>query len=258
MKHFLTILGHEIRMLLVSASTYVAAVLFLALMGFIFAGLLETYTPTPSQATPEAPPAAVYFQLFWFPTFFIIPLLTMRCFAEERRLGTLETLFAAPVSAAEVVLGKFGAAYLLYLALWGATGGFFWLLSHYVSDPRLLDPGPLIGGYVFIAVSGLLFVAVGVWASSLTRNQGVAALLTIIPIVLIVLGPKVALENSALLQQDSMRSVHDALDYAQVFRHLDDFTRGVADARALLYYLSGASLALIFSAFSVEAKRLHS
>ncbi len=253
MKHFLTILGHEIRMLLVTASTYVAAVLFLALMGAIFTGLLESYTTTAQ----ETPPSAVFFQLFWVPVFFMVPLLTMRCFAEERRLGTLETLFAAPVSATEVVLGKFGAAYLLYLSLWGATGGFFWILRHYASDPRLLDPGPLVGGYVFIALSGLLFVALGVWMSSLTRNQGVAALLTFVLVVLVVWGPAVALDNFAVLRLDSMRPLREALDYAQVFRHLDDFTRGVADMRALLSHLSGASLALIFTVFSLEAKRLH-
>jgi ABC-2 type transport system permease protein len=254
LKHLITILGHEIRMLLVSAGTYVAAVLFLALMGFVFASLLESY----STVAQETPPAAVYFQLFWLPVFFMVPLLTMRCFAEERRLGTLETLFAAPVSAAEVVLGKFGAAYLLYVSLWGATGVFFWLLRHYASDPRLLDAGPLVGGYLFIAVSGLLFVAVGVWASSITRNQGVAALITFVLVLLIVWGPTVALENFPLLRQDTMRSVRGVLEYAKVFQHLDDFTHGVADVRALLFYLSGASLALVFSAFSVEAKRLHS
>ncbi len=252
-KHFLTILGHEIRMLLVNASTYVAAVLFLALMGLVFTTLLESYSTTAQ----EASPAAVFFQLFWLPVFFMVPLLTMRSFAEERRLGTLETLFAAPVSTTEVVLGKFGAAYLLYLLLWGLTGGFFWILRHYANDPRLIDSGPLIGGFTFIAVSGLLFVALGVWMSSLTRNQGVAALLAFVLIVLVVWGPALALDNFPVLRLETMRPLREALEYAKVFRHLDDFTRGVADVRAVLFHVSGATLALVFCVFSLEAKRLH-
>jgi ABC-type transport system involved in multi-copper enzyme maturation permease subunit len=113
MRHYFTILSQEIRALLYSSSTYIAAVLFLLVMGFIFTGVLDLYSKTPQ----ESPPAAVFFQLFWIPVFFMVPLLTMKSFAEERRQGTLETLLTAPVSTAEVVLGKFSAAYLFYLLL---------------------------------------------------------------------------------------------------------------------------------------------
>ena len=103
--------------------------------------------------------------------------MTMKSVSEERRLGTLETLLTTPVSTAEVVLGKYGAAYFLYLLLWGSTGGLFYILHRFATDPRLLDPGTLVGGYLYIAVSGLLFVAIGVFASALARNQAVAAVL---------------------------------------------------------------------------------
>ena len=83
MRHFFTILGHEVRMLLVSPSTYVAGVLFLAVMGFIFTGILKSYSAAPQ----EISPAQVFFQLFWLPVLFLVPLLTMKCLAEERRLG---------------------------------------------------------------------------------------------------------------------------------------------------------------------------
>jgi ABC-2 type transport system permease protein len=170
----------------------------------------------------------------------------------------LETLLTAPVNAAEVVLGKFGATYFLYLSLWGATGGFFWILHHFDRDPRLLEPGPLLGGYLFIAVSGLMFVALGVLASSLTRSQTVAAVITVVLTLLLVWGPRVALNNLGLLDLPGFKPVRGVLDYMLVFRHLDDFSRGIADTRELLYYLSGTALALVFSVFSVEAKQLHS
>src|SRR6058998_3536943 len=124
MKHFWTILSHELRMLLVNPATYIAAVLFLGVMGFIFTGILETYSHT----SQELSPGYVFFELFWLPVFLLVPLLTMKCLAEERRLGTLETLLTTPVTTTEVVLGKFGAAYFLYLALWASTSGFFYLL----------------------------------------------------------------------------------------------------------------------------------
>ena len=186
MRHFSTIISHEIRALLYSGSTYIAAVLFLMFMASIFVTLLDDYTRFPQETTP----AAVFFQLFWIPVWFMVPLLTMRSLAEERRLGTLETLLTTSVSTTEVVLGKFFASYLLYLLLWGSTVGFHFILHYYAADSRLLAPGPLIGGYLFIAVSGLLYIAVGIFASSLTRSQLVAAIITFVMIVGLTVGIK--------------------------------------------------------------------
>lgn len=253
MKHFPTILGHEIRMLLVSPVTYIVSVLFLGVMGFFFIGILDGY----SKAAPEISPAYVFFHIFWMPVFFMVPLLTMRCLAEERRQGTIETLLTTPVSTVEVVLGKYGAAYLLYLLLWGSTAGFFYILQKFAGDARFLDPGPIIGGYLFIAVSGLLFVAIGVFASSLSRHQAVAGILAF-TLLLALIGGTNYLGDAAWLDNPVLHPVKSAVEYAQVFQHLDDFTRGVVDTRQLLFYLSGTVLALLFSVFSVEAKQLHS
>ncbi|TAG32441.1 MAG: hypothetical protein EAZ36_02310 [Verrucomicrobia bacterium] len=253
MRLFRILLAHEIRVLLVAPATYVAASLFLLVMGFIFAGILETFAAAPQ----EGSPAAVFFQLFWLPVFFMVPLLTMKCIAEERRHGTLETLLTTPVSTAEVVLAKFCAAYGLYLALWAATGGFFYILGHFSGDSQPLDLRPLIGGYLFIAVSGTFFVAVGVLASSLTRNQAVAGILAFVLLLALVVGIRFA-STLELLKLDHMATARDAIDYMQTFTHLEDFTRGIIDTRQVLYYLSGATLALLLGILGVEAKKLHS
>jgi ABC-2 type transport system permease protein len=253
MKHFFTILSHEIRMLLVNPSTYVAAVAFLAVMGFEFTRILDNY----SQAPQDASPAAMFFEQFWLPVLFMVPLLTMKCLAEERRLGTIETLLTTPVTTTEVVLGKYGAAYGLYMALWGSTGGFFFILRRFSGDARLFDLAPLIGGYLFIAVSGLLFVALGVLASSLVRNQMVAGILCCAMLFGLLFG-SVYLADAPWLRNEVFQPVKAAVDYAQIFRHYEDFTRGVVDMRQLLFYISGTVLALIFSILSVEAKILHS
>jgi len=251
MRHFLTILSHEIRALLFAPSTYIAATLFLVVMAFVFTSILDNY----SQSALETPPATVFFQLFWLPVFFMVPLLTMKSLAEERRLGTLETLLTTPVNTTEVVLGKFGAAYFLYLAMWGSTYGFHRLLHYYAKDARFLDSGPLIGGYLFIAVSGLLFIAVGIFASSLTRSQSVAGVLSGTMLIGLILGLNYA-AGSAALDQEMLLPVKHALESVRVFTHLEDFSSGVVDARQVLFYVSGAVLALIFSILGVEAKLL--
>jgi ABC-2 type transport system permease protein len=253
MRHFLTLLSHETRMLLVSPATYIAATLFLAFMGLIFTKILEIYSGTPQ----EHSPASVYFQLFWLPACVMVPLLTMKCIAEERRLGTMETLLTTPVTTTEVVLAKFGAAYFLYAALWGSTVGFFYILRKFSGDARFLDSGPLLGGFLFIAISGLFFVAIGVFASSVTSNQSVAGILGCVMLATLILGGN-ALSDSAWLEQGVLKPAKSVIEYAHVFGHRDDFARGVLDTRHLLFYFSGTVLALIFSILSVEAKLLHS
>lgn len=253
MKHFPTLLSHELRMLLVSPATYIAATLFLGFMGLIFTKILEFYSATPQ----ELSPAAVYFQFFWVPTCVMVPLLTMKCLAEERRLGTIETLLTTPVTTTEVVLAKFGAAYLLYVMLWAATGGFFYILKRYAGESHFLDLGPLLGGFLFIAVSGLFFVALGVFSSSVTRNQSVAGILGCVMLASLILGGN-ALSDSTWLEQGFLSPLKSVVEYSHIFTHRDDFTRGVVDFRHVLFYFSGTILALIFSILSVEAKLLHS
>lgn len=253
MKHFLTILSHELRMLLVSFSTYIAAVLFLFIMGFIFTTMMDFY----SSGGQETTPAVVFFQYFWVPVLFMVPLLTMKSIAEERRLGTLETLLTTPVSTVEVVLGKYFAAYLLYISLWACTGGFFYILHRFAHDARFIDVGPLTGGYIFVTISGLLFVAIGIFASALSRNQAVAGIISGTLLFTLIVGSSY-LPGVELLRNEAMQPVKAAVDYAQIFQHLSDFSHGVVDARQVLFYLSGTVLFLIFSIFSIEAKLLHS
>jgi ABC-2 type transport system permease protein len=161
------------------------------------------------------------------------------------------------VTTTEVVLAKYSAAYLLYVSLWGSTAGFFYILKKFAGDARFLDVGPLIGGYLFVAVSGLLFVAVGVFASSLSRNQSVAGILCFTMLAALIVGVR-SLSEASWLNRDLFTPLKSAVDYAQVYAHYEDFTRGVIDARQLLFYLSGSVLALIFSILSVEVKLLHS
>ncbi len=250
MRHFLTILSHEIRMLLVSPSTYIAGVLFLIVMGFMFTDILADYSSSPQ----EISPASAFFSVFPLPVLFMVPLLTMKSISEERRNGTLETLLTTPVTTFEVILGKFGAAYFLYALLWSSTAAFFYLLNRFSGG---FDPGPLIGGYLFIAVSGLFFIATGIFASSLSRNQAVSGILCFTLLFVVILGLHFVRDLQAL-NAPAMAHVKTAVEYAQVLQHLGDFSRGIVDVRQLLFYVSGSVLCLIFSILGVEAKLIHS
>ncbi len=254
MRHFWTILSHEIRMLLVNPATYIAAVLFLGVMGVIFSWIVDQY----NGAAQEYSPAFLFFALFWVPVCFMVPLFTMKCLAEERRLGTLETLLTTPVTTAEVVLGKFFASYFLYCTLWASTGAYFFLLKHFSDDARFLDPAAIVGGYTFIAVSGLFFVSIGIFTSSLTRSQPVAGIFSLALLLGLTVGTNILHGTETLSTVAALHPLKSAVEYANVFQHVDDFCRGVMDTRELLFYVSGTVLALIFSVLGIEARLLHS
>jgi ABC-2 type transport system permease protein len=198
-----------------------------------------------------------FFRVFWIPAWVIVPLLTMKSLAEERRSGTLESLLTTPVKASEVVLAKYGASYLFYVFLWFSTAGFLFILHRFAKDARFLDTGPLIGGYAFIAVTSLFYVAIGILASALTRSQAVAGILAFVTLAGVTLGP-LGLNRYALPQQTALQPLQNALGSIDVWQHLDDFTRGVVDTRQIVFYCTATALALILSILSVEGKILRS
>lgn len=246
---------HELRGLAIAMPTYVAGAIFLLLMGGIYWVALSQATLGPSLHTP----AEDYFKIFWLPLIFIVPLITMRSFAEERRIGTLGALLSTPVRPFHIVLAKFGAAYILYLLLWALAMLFpviAWLmLKNLYADPRLLSQASLEGGFAFIAISGLLYVAVGILASSLTRSTLVAALLTFCGLFLLVI-------LGSLLQQYlpfdtspwARRWLEGPTEYLDTFKHLEAFTRGIADIRPLFLFGSGTLLALGLTTLTIESK----
>lgn len=250
MKHFLTLFRHELRTLLVAPSTYVAAIVFLLLMAFFYVMVLADFS---QGAKTEAPPQA-FLQLFWIPAFFLIPLLTMRSLAEEHRSGTLGTLMTTPVNSGAVVLSKFAAAYFYYCLLWAMTLAFPFLAGLGLQSPaiseHLFDRPSLIGGYSFIALSGLLFIAAGIFASSLTRSPLVAATLTFSILFILVLGVP-ALKLQAVAWADWF---NESMGYFELFEHLRNFSRGVIDTRPFFLYLSNTALFLGLAVLVVEAR----
>jgi len=251
MKLFSSLVRHEIRILFASPATYIAAVLFLLSMGFVYYGIVEAS----SLREQTVHSMEAFFRWFFVPVFFMVPLLTMRSIAEERRLGTLETLMTTPATATEIVLAKFIASYVLYCALWGITLGFPLLTEFVVRQAglrgQLYDSGSLLGGYLFLVLSGLLFIAIGIFSSCLTRSQLVAGMLSFSILFILILGPFL-LDSQGLLP--AIPWLDRSLDYVRVFDHLAVFGRGIIDTRPILYYLSNAFLVLVISILTVESK----
>lgn len=248
MSHFLTLLRHELRALFIAPATYVAAVLFLLLMGYLYVANLGEY----ALRAQDLLPAERYFLWFFLTGFFLVPLLTMRSLAEERRTGTLGTLMTTAVSAGEIVLAKFLATYLYFLLFWLLTLAFPLLSVLVLEDTAtadiLLAPAPLMGSYAYIALSGCFFVAVGVFSSSLTRSQLVAAALTFCILFLVIFGSQLL---SGVGGDGLLGSL---LHYADLTQHYLDFSRGVLDSRPLFFYLTNTLLVLGLAILVVEGR----
>lgn len=251
MRTFFILLWHEMRTLFFAPATYVAAVLFLLLMGILYHGIIKDYSATERSIAP----AAVFFQLFSLPVLFMVPLLTMRALAEERRLGTLETLLSTPVSSISVVATKFLAAWAFYCLLWLSTASFP-LLASYVTNQAevsrlLMDKPAYVGGFTFVCLSGLFFVAVGIFASSLTRSQLVAGMLCFSILFIVILGPQLIEAQDIAQWSDWLRT---SLNYMDISRHREDFARGIIDSRPFLFYITNSGLVLGLATLVVEAK----
>jgi len=253
MRHFLILLKHELRMLLISPPTYIASVLFLSLMGFLYWSILRNMVNTPS----EILPSVQFFSIFWIPVFFVVPLLTMRSIAGERSVGTLDTLMTTPTSRMAVILSKFAGAYIFYMLMWLTTLGFPYIAYHLYPNAAdsgaILNAAPLIGGYTFLALSGILFIAIGIFASCLTRSQLVAGMLSFTTLFVVIVGGQ-QLANIAENGAPLVGWLDVTINYLQIFQHLDDFSRGIIDTRPFFYYTSTGALLLGLSTLVIEAK----
>lgn len=250
MRHLPTLAWFELRTLLATHSTYLACILALAMNGFLYLIMLMQL----SLSTNDKGPNELFFSVFWLPALFMVPMLTMRSFAEERRMGTLETLQSAPLESAELVVAKFLAAYGFYALIWTLTLAYPFIAAM-VLEPEasvhLLEQGSLAGGYLFVLLSGTLFVAVGILASTLTRSQFIAGMLSFSILFLLVIG--IAALRIASVELDALGFLDpQSLEYLQVFTHYEDFVRGVLDTRPVAYYLSGTFLVLALAVVALE------
>lgn len=243
MRKFLAIVGREWRAYFLSPLAWVILAAFLLLNGYVFTVILAVLNE------PGAPKDQALLYLFangftsWF-TLFLVPVIAMRLFPEERRSGTIEVLLTSPVTEAEVVLAKFTGALGFYLTLWAPSLIYVWILRTHAR----IDLGPVASAYVGIALLGAYFVSVGTFASTLTKNQIVAAILTFALLVPIF---------SAGLLDYLIRDpkVRESLSYLNMWVHLEEFAKGIVDTRRLVYYVSATAFFLFLATASLAARK---
>ncbi len=248
MSNLLALTARELKSLWYSSIAYVVGALFLLLQGWVF-WLLVAVLNDP-RVDPSFTMAQFFFGgtfFFWFSVLIVAPLLTMRTFSEEKRTGSIEFLLTAPVTDTQVVLAKFLGSWIAYLLLWVPTLVFFGLL-------RTLTPfdwGPVLTGYIGTALLGSVLISVGVLASSLTRNQVIAAVLSFVALLLLF---SIGLLDIFVSDPEAKRS----LQYLSLMEHLRAFAKGILDTRPISFYLSVTGIALFLTGRVIGSPRWRS
>ncbi|MGE0640418.1 MAG: ABC transporter permease subunit [Thermoanaerobaculia bacterium] len=244
MRGAFAVLGRELRAYFFSPLAYVILTFFLLVQGYYFT-LIVAYLSDPRAAAGK--PLELFFgqTIFtWLVLLFAGTFLTMRLISEELRSGTVETLMTAPVTETQVVLGKYFAALAFYLFLWAPT-------LVYVAIVRLFTPidwGPVAASYIGIAGIGALFLAVGLFASAMSKNQIVAAIVTFS--FLLVLFSAGLMEN--LFQSPTAKQI---LGHMNLWQHMDDWSKGIVDTRRLVYYTTVSAFFLFLTGRALAAKK---
>jgi ABC-2 type transport system permease protein len=173
----------------------------------------------------------------------LMPLVTMRLFAEERRSGTIELLLTYPIRDGAVLLGK----YLAALAMYGVMLLFTLVYPAVVLYFARVEWGVLGAGYLGLLLMGATFLAVGIFASSLTENQIVASIITFgILLIFWVIGWSADYAGGPWGR---------VLSHISLLEHFDSFAKGVLDTKDILYYVNFTIVALFLTLRSLEARR---
>jgi gliding motility-associated transport system permease protein len=174
---------------------------------------------------------------------FLLPAITMRTYAEERRSGTIELLLTSPVSDVQIVLGKFLGALVLYAVMISVTLVHNGVLFLYGRP----EWKPILTSYFGLMLIGGSFLSVGLFISTLTTNQIVAYIATFSTFLLLWVIPWIGSFSSGWLT--------DLTSYVSIIEHFDDFTKGVIDTTHVIYYLSLITFGLFLTARSVDTER---
>lgn len=239
----------ELRSYFINAIGYVYVGIFLAA-----SALLCCYTTIGSNSYDTSS----YFTALLFSFIVLIPLLTMKLFAEEKKLRTEQLLLTAPVSIWDIVLGKFFAAATLFVGSVLVSCINFIPMYIYANSERLADEygvtyiGPATGeiitclvGIIFI---GLAFIAIGIFVSSLTENQLAAAVITIaIILVMLIL--------DLLKQYIDIYAIRFVINWVCVMSRFSNFTQGILDYASMLYYVSISGVFLLLTARVYDKRR---
>ena len=253
MKNVWFLAKKELKAYFSSPIAYVVISVFLLLVGFFFYSLVWWFNSQSMQIAqnPYYAQQVNINQMVYSPLFnnisiillLMLPLLTMRLFAEEKKIGTEELLFTSPVSVTQIILGKYLASLAVLVVMLLLTG----ILSLFTFAYGNPEAAPLLVGYLGLFLMGAAFIAVGIFFSSLTENQIVSAILTFGALLLFWILSWAASSAGGMWK--------GVLDYLSFFQHFDGMTRGVLDTADLAYYLSFSFFGLFLTHAAIQSRR---
>lgn len=254
MSKFLAICFRELRSLVLSPVAAVCAAMFLLVSGYLYYSIaivaslqaqqLLRLQQMPLQLNANDVVLVPSLRNLSVILLLVVPILTMRLFAEEKKQRTQELLFTSPVTIPQIVLGKYCAVLVLYGGLLVLTL-YMPLLLHQFS---VLAWGPVVSGYLGLFLVGAVFLSIGLFASSLTENQVVAAMVSFALLLLLwLIG-----WTGAAATDPGMKSI---LSYLSLLDHLNNFLNGLVDTKDVVYCLGLIAVGLFLTHRVVESHR---
>jgi ABC-2 type transport system permease protein len=255
MKKTYAIFQKELRHFFYSPIAYIVIALFTLIAGIFFYLYLSSFVEAAfmdmmrSQQFRSMPQKFnINLQLirpyFWnlaLISLFVLPLVTMRLYSEEKKSGTVELLYTSPLSVSNIVLGKFFAGLVFYIVMLVPTIIFMGLLFIY-GNPEL---GPVLSGYLGLLLLGSAFISGGLFISSLTENQIIAAIGGFgLSLLLWVIGWAASYSGPGL---------SSVLNYLSIINHFEDFAQGVIDSKNIIYYILFCTFGVYLTFKSVES-----
>ena len=236
MKDTYRVLARELHGYFMSPLAYVITCVFLVINGFMFYNLLvhfnlqcfqySRYPYMLEQLNLNNMVIRPLFHNMSVIMLLIIPAITMRLLAEERKIGTIELLFTYPIKKVEIVLGKFLGAFIMFGIMLSFTGLYPAILFVY-AKPEI---GPIFSGYLGLFLMGGSFIAVGVLFSAITENQVIAAVLTFGLLLFLWL-----LSWSSTFISGAFGQI---IAYVSIIEHFGDFAKGIIDTKDVIFYLT--------------------
>jgi ABC-2 type transport system permease protein len=233
MRQVLYIFNKEFRDYFISPIAYIVIALFLVVSGWLFFSAFFVY----GQADMRR-----FFNLLPFLFALVVPVITMRLFSEELNVGSYELLLTLPVSFRDIIMGKFFAAVAFEAAILLPTV----IYAVFISFLGELDWGVVVGSYIGALFLGAAYAAIGVFASSLTRNQIIAAIVGMVICVLLVL-----IDQMLFFVP---QSIIDVVAYLSANAHFQGVAKGILDVRDLIYFLSVIFLGLYATNLVMQEK----
>src|SRR5689334_8940870 len=254
MRNILAIANKELRSYFAGPIAYIAIGLWALLYGYFFVAILQFFVRQSMQMGQfgmQGPQSMNVNQQMIRPLLqnvtimilFVLPMITMRTYSEEKRSGTIELLLTSPLTDFQIIMGKFLGAMALYAAMLAITLIHIALL-YSAGRPEFL---PIATTYLGLLLMGGCFIAVGLLISSLTKNQIVAVMVTFSVFLMLWVINWIASFMGPTTQQ--------VLNYLSITDHVDDFTRGIIDTKHIVYYVSFITFGLFLTARSVDTER---